>query len=161
MPTCSQARDYCKKDDTRVEGPWEYGDEPRQGKRSDLSAVKRALDEGASDLTIATEHFSDWVRYRKSFAEYRQLRVAKRRHQTRCTVLWGVPGAGKSTRAEQEAGPDAYWLTNSGGGVQWWHEYEGQKHVVIDEFKDWLKLSDLLRLIDHTPLSQQVRRLAR
>jgi len=151
-----QARDYCMKDDTRVEGPWVYGDEPAQGKRSDLAGVKRALDEGADDSQIAESFFSDWVRYNKSFAAYRELRVKPRDFQTRCTVLWGPPGSGKTTRAQHEAGPDAYWLSNSGGSIQWWQRYRGQKHVVIDEFKGWLKYLDLLRLIDHSPLLVQV-----
>jgi len=152
-----QARDYCMKDDTRVEGPWEYGSEPQPGKRSDLAAVKKALDDGVDEETIANEHFSQWVRYHRSFARYRELRYCRRRTwQTRCTVLWGVSGAGKSTRAEIEAGPDAYWLSNPGGNVLWWDGYCGQKHVVIDEFKGWIKYHDLLRIIDKTPLVIQV-----
>jgi len=144
------------KEDTRVEGPWVFGDEPQQGKRNDLAAVKLALDGGATNEQLAEEHFSAWVRYRQSFTAYRQLKQPARTWQTRCTVLWGPPGTGKTTRAEQEAGVDAYWLSNSGGNVLWWPDYNGQEHVVIDEFKGWIKYHDLLRIIDHTPLSLQV-----
>ena len=64
---------YCKKDDTRVDGPWEYGTAPAQGKRNDLLAVKAALDDGASLSTIAQDFFAEFVRHRKAFTDYKRV----------------------------------------------------------------------------------------
>jgi hypothetical protein len=40
--TAKQARDYCMKEDTREDGPWEFGEynEPQQGKRTDIEDLK-------------------------------------------------------------------------------------------------------------------------
>jgi len=160
LARCVQARDYCKKEtdekSTRLEGPWEYGQEPQQGKRSDLAEVKRMLDEGASVESIADSHFSDWCRYRQSFKEYALLRQSKRNWQTTVTVYWGPSGTGKTRRAAYEAGPNAYWLNNTGGNVLWWDGYTGQETVVIDEFYGWIKYSDMLRIVDRYPYAVQV-----
>jgi len=152
-----QARDYCKKrDETYVEGPWEYGDEPSQGKRVDLAAVKKDLDEGMGEVDIADKHFAAWIRYEKSFRLYRLLKQPPRSWVTYTTVYWGPSGVGKSRRAEYEAGPGYYDLSNSGGPTIWWDGYTGQAHVIIDEFYGWIKYHDMLRILDRYPLSVQV-----
>lgn len=143
-----------------MEGPWEYGDEPQQGKRSDLAAIKAAIDEGATVEDIADGWFADWCRYRQSFKEYALLRQTKRNWQTTVTVYWGPSGTGKTRRAAYEAGPDAYWLNNTGGNVLWWDGYTGQSTVVIDEFYGWIKYTDMLRLVDRYPYAVQVSRAA-
>lgn len=144
------------KEDTRVEGPWTYGEEPQQGRRTDLEAVKDDLDQGMQDSEVADKHFSAWCRYRQSFKEYRLLRASKRNWQTTVTVYWGPSGTGKTRRAAYEAGPDAYWLNNTGGNVLWWDGYTGQDTVVIDEFYGWIKYSDMLRIVDRYPYAVQV-----
>jgi len=37
---------YCKKLDTRLDGPWEWGVPKAQGQRADLEAVRRDIDHG-------------------------------------------------------------------------------------------------------------------
>jgi len=37
--THEEAKNYASKADTRVDGPWTFGQEPKQGKRSDLAEV--------------------------------------------------------------------------------------------------------------------------
>jgi len=41
-----QAVEYCKKADTRVEGPWEYGNGVVQGSRSDLRVLYEDIKNG-------------------------------------------------------------------------------------------------------------------
>lgn len=145
-----------KEDATKLEGPWLYGDEPQQGKRVDLEAVKRDLDAGMPEEQLADTHFAAWIRYRQSFTQYRLLRQPRRNWVTQCTVYWGPSGCGKSRRAAWEAGADAYILPNSGGPTVWWDGYTGQPHVIIDEFYGWIKYHDMLRIIDRYPLHVQV-----
>jgi len=150
------------KEDTRVEGPWTYGEEPQQGKRVDLEAVKRDLDDGARDEELAEKHFSAWLRYRQAFKEYRLLKQSKRSWPTTVSVYWGASGTGKTRRAEWEARSraehedDIYWLNNTGGNTLWWDGYTGQSVVVIDDFYGWVKYSDMLRVIDRYPYAVQV-----
>lgn len=69
-----QNREYCSKDGLFEE----HGEmrSARQGKRSDLDAVKEAIDDGMSELDLANNFFGVWVRNRASFERYRALRNA-------------------------------------------------------------------------------------
>lgn len=70
-----KARDYCMKEETRIDGPWEHGtwEEPKQGKRSDLDSLGERMSELASQglrktkilKTIAKEFTSSNIKYDK------------------------------------------------------------------------------------------------
>lgn len=153
--THEQAKAYCSKTDTRVEGPIEEGSDEglgskTPGKRSDLLMVKASLDAGAKDQQIANDYFGSWCRYNKSFTLYRSLVTVKRAWKTRVIVNWGVAGSGKSFSAHRDAGPDAYFKPP---GHKWFEGYEGQENVIFDEFRgNWFDLSTLLRLLDAYPM---------
>lgn len=150
--TQQQAIDYCRKDDTRIEGPWQFGEPKAQGKRNDLEEIKRKLDSGCSIIQIAEEHFSDFVRYSKGFREYKRLKTIKRDWKTEVVVYWGPTGAGKSRKAYEE-NPGAHWKSNS----MWWDGYDGHETVVIDEFYGWLPFNILLRILDRYPLTVETK----
>lgn len=149
---------YCSDPGKRVEG-----DDPRlyvregcigkrgRGARNDLLEVKEKLDSGVCEEKIADEHFVSWLKHERAFKKYKQLKVRKRTHQTNCTVYWGDPGTGKSHRAFEESsagGASVYYLEKPTSGTLWWDGYDGQDHVVIDEFNGWMPLTTLKRLID-------------
>lgn len=144
-----QAKEYCTKEDTRVAGPWTYGDEKEcgQGKRNDLNELKKALDAGKREVEIADEMFSVWVRSYKAIERYKRLKLAERNWAMDVHVYVGVPGSGKSKRARDE-NPGAYWKQRS----QWWCGYEGHECVVLDDFYGWLPFDVLLRVLDRYPL---------
>lgn len=152
--TRDQARDYCRKQDTRVDGPWEHGDfgAGGAGSRTDLSAVQARLDAGATEAEVAEEHFGAWCRYHKAFREYRRLRSAPRCVQPAVEVYWGDPGTGKSRRARSE-NEGAYWKPRS----NWWDGYDGQEAVIIDDFYGWLPFDFMLRLLDRYPFSVEIK----
>jgi len=154
--THKEAYDYSTKEDTRIEGPFEYGEAPEQGKRNDLGAVKRAIDEGYSDKEIADDFFSIWVRHQKAFALYRAISTPPRNFKTNVTVIYGPTGVGK-THDINEQFPDAYWLTRTGNGTVYFDGYSDQKAVVIDEFYGWFPYDLLLRLLDKYPMQVSIR----
>jgi len=142
------AKAYCSKEDTRVEGPWEKGEEPTQGRRNDLQEIKEKLDAGATVADIADSHYSQWCRYRHAFQEYKQIKQPKRDFKTKVCVLWGPTGTGKSSFVREKAGIDCYWKEDQ----KWWDGYENQTHVCLDDFYGWIKYHDMLRLLDRYPL---------
>lgn len=157
-----QAKDYCTKADTRVDGPWEVGSEPaekEQGKRSDLLTLKRKLDEGATEKEIARdpETFPVWAKYHKVVARYKMLTGQQRNWPTFTQVIWGAPGLGKTRKALELAGPDAYWLPRPAGQTAWFDGYIGQETIVIDEFYGWLPLDLLCRLLDRYPYQVETK----
>lgn len=55
--TREQARAYCMKEESRIEGPWEHGEfSSSQGKRSDLCAVRDMLLSGAAKRAVLDEY---------------------------------------------------------------------------------------------------------
>lgn len=75
--------DYCSKEDTRIEGPWEHGSPPEQGKRTDLLSLKSDLDSGMVISDVAERNFSAFIRYHGGIYKYRQLRTEKRTWKTK------------------------------------------------------------------------------
>ncbi len=154
-----KARDYCKKLEGQVAGPWEIGewDEVCEGKRTDLIEIKRKIDEGVAETIIADEHFADWLRYHKGFREYQDIKKQKRDAKSHTTVVWGNTGVGKSTWIRKQA-PEAYWLSPPKGSEGcWWDAYQGEKDVVLDDYEDWIPFRHLLRLIDSFPQRVQFK----
>lgn len=165
--THQQAAAYCTKESTRKDGPWELGAEldewvnKQRGKRNDLLALKRKLDEGKTETEIATDEdtFPVWCKYRHVVKAYRVLtRQNERDWPTFTQVYWGPPGTGKSRRALSEAGPGAYWLPKPAtNGMLWFDGYEGQEVVVIDEFYGWIQRDIMQRLCDRYPYLVQTK----
>lgn len=150
--TQAQAVTYASKGDTRIDGPWFHGEPKEQGKRSDLVALKRAIDEGAPDTKLWDDYFSSMTRYHKSFTTYKRVKAPKRDWITRFIVIIGPSGIGKS-RMAREMFPNAYWKSNS----KWWDDYDAQSDVVWDEFQGQYPFRDLLRILDSSPLSVECK----
>lgn len=152
-------KEYCSKEESRKEGGicMMGGTEPRPGARSDLVRIKARLDEGAKEAEIANEFFGQWVRYHKAFNRYRGIKLPNRSFPTFTQVYWGPPGTGKTRAAFDEAGPDAYWLPKPNGSRVFWDGYEGQEHVVIDEFFGWMPRDLMCRICDRYPFRVETK----
>lgn len=142
----SAARDYCSKVESRVAGPWTSGEEEAvgSGTRNDLRALKRALDEGATDRDIAENHFEAFLRHGNGIARYRAAVSPPRPddHQTPLTVVLGTTGLGKTRWVMAEAKP----CFNKALDSKWWDGYNGTDSVLIDDFLGGIPFSELLRL---------------
>lgn len=66
----------------------------------------------------------------------------------RCKVFWGDSNTGKTRRAWEEAGMDAFAKDPN---TKWWCGYQGQKNVIIDEFDGAIAFNHLSRWIDRYP----------
>ncbi len=157
--TRDQARDYCRKEETRVSGPYEHGQwSAGQGARTDLLHIKRKIDEGVSDKVLWEENPATMLRTYKGWKEYRKVKIEPRTEKTQVTVIWGPTGTGKSYYVNKQAGPSAFWLSPSkDDNGCWWDGYTGQETVVMDEFYGGIKWSQLLRLLDAYPMSVPVK----
>lgn len=166
LGTHQEAKDYCMKDDTRVEGPWELGSDTdiakTPGKRTDLDNVKEILDSGQLNAIkqVQNEHFGAWCRYYKAFDIYANQRTAPRdpNKPPKVLIFWGDRGTGKSRKAYQLAPPPgAYWLTKPADPNQVWFDgYQAGQALVIDEFYGWIKYDFMLRLIDRYPMDVKI-----
>lgn len=129
--TAMEAANYCKKEDTREAGPWEFGEITAQGTRTDLtSALSLAYDQG---LYVALEAYPEtFVRYYAGIAKVTNARLARLpREPLKVYLLYGPSGTGKTTWA-QSHDPDTAKCDNIADG--WFDPYNGEKHMLLDEF---------------------------
>lgn len=100
---------YCSKEDTRKEGPWEFGVYIAKGERSDLDIIKEKLLDGVSEKQISLDHFSQWIYHYRAFDKFRKMHQAPLVHEyeledyilprcdlTKPLLIWGLSGAGKT-----------------------------------------------------------------
>nr|WAE42736.1 MAG: replication associated protein [Cressdnaviricota sp.] len=151
--TQAQAIAYCTKEDTRVDGPWEFGEPKNQGQRQDLMNVKVDIDRGYCMKRVADEHFPVWTKYHAAFRAYKRMQTLKRDWPMEIFIILGPSGCGK-TRFARDAFPNAYWKPHG----KWFDNYDGQDVVVIDEmYGNRFAFTDLLNLMDRYPHSVECK----
>lgn len=151
--TREQARDYCRKEDTRIEGPWEVGEWKRggQGARSDLLEVANAIKEQKTEKEIFEDFPVAYLKFAKGIKQAQQLIAPERKDKTEVIVVLGPTGCGKSSWVREQS-PTAYWKQPDS---EWWDGYNGRDDVVLDDFYGWLTFHCMLRLMDRYPLKVQ------
>lgn len=131
-----EAINYCKKGDTALDGPWEWGEAKEQGKRSDLLDIKRKIDEMQPLSVIQDDHFASFVRHSKFFKEYKRQKTAARNFKTQVWLFIGPPGHGKSTMMKILAPMlgSVFKARNKKSSGLYWDDYDGQDVIILDEF---------------------------
>jgi len=166
---------YVTKDDTRVKGPWTYGNIPtvddiearkktkkkHGGKRTDLDAVAEDVMAGKNMVQVATAHPTSFIKYSKGITALADLLQKKERNwMTELYIFWGPTNTGKSWRAEQMAkGTTTFHMAVAGqkSATAWWDMYNGQETVIINDFYGEIPLSQMLNIIDRYPFQVQVK----
>lgn len=150
--THKEAKDYCRKKESRTAGPWEFGSESGvamvRGQRTDLMALKDDLDKKIDLPQIAQKHFASFMRYERGIRSYMNLQTGHRNQNTTpiIKIYWGPSGTGKTRRAIDEH-PDCYVMQKG----EWWPDYSGQQVVLFDEFYSWIPYDQILRILDRYP----------
>lgn len=150
----AHAMNYCMKDETRVGGPYEYGVRPQQGKRNDLMAVKRQIDEGGSRSDLYETSFGSMMRYERSILNYKRFKAPKRDFQPLIIVFHGATGLGKSRTAMTIANylGRVYVVPNPKGSGLYFDGYDGEEVLIFHEmYGSTMSWSFLLQLTDRYP----------
>lgn len=156
--TRDEARNYCMKEDTRMEGPWELGkwEMGGQGSRNDLRNLKKIIDEGGHLLDCYEENFGSMVRFGRGIERYAFLRRGKNKTYSPKTieVFVGPTRTGKSRKARELLGENFYEKPDG----QWFDGYDGEENVLMDDF-DWRKMDIclFLKVTDNYPCPVQVK----
>nr|QXP07656.1 MAG: replication associated protein [Arizlama virus] len=157
--TPKQAADYCKKDDTRQAGPWEFGTQPDDRGKLSATAIAMAMIKNREPMEdIAEEVPQAIVRSSRGLMELKRL-VWKSPdwRDVQVTWLWGPTGCGKTRTAFASKcadGRNPYIVTTNG---QWWDGYDGQDTIIFDEFYGQIRCADMLRWLDGYPLQLPVK----
>lgn len=162
--TMVQAIDYCTKADTRLEGPWEFGERPGgQGRcvcvylcwcvfhtlvlcrSKPLAAACASVRAGTRVHELPEELDAVFVLHHRGLRELRSSVVRASVpvfREVKTCVLWGDTGLGKTRFAV--AGRDTsmvFILDQPGGSTLWFDGYDGQRVLVIDDFQGLLCLA--------------------
>lgn len=156
--TADQARNYCRKDDGRVAGPFEFGTftAKKPGNRSDLQDAAATLVDTRSLRKVADQHPTTYIRYSKGLSAY--LRVTARRREQAPTVYlyFGTTGSGKTRKAIEE-NTDYY---RKHPDSKWFDGYTNQECLLLDDFSgssSKMSLNYVLQLIDRYPFSLEIK----
>lgn len=152
-----QCKDYCSKDLTRVEGPFEYGEMDKQGTRRDLDQVSEALKLGKAIADIADEHTGTFIRYHKGIVACKaalQAKKAKTWRDVSVHVIWGPSGSGK-TRQCYALHPDLHRVFCS--GAIWFDGYDGNDAILFDDFYGQVPIAYMLQLLDGYALNVPIK----
>ena len=71
-----------------------------------------------------------------------------------CVVYYGSTGVGKSRRAWEELGMDAY---PKDPRTKFWCGYQGQENVIVDEFRGGIDVGHILRWLDRYPVNVEIK----
>lgn len=150
--TRDQARAYCRKADTRISEPEEFGEwrgSRSQGKRNDIVCAKEMLDEGKSMLDVF-ESVPASLRHFKALNYYQSLRCAKkgRNLEKKVEILWGRPGVGKTRAIMDKFGDENVFLPIVTKDKVWFDGWNGQQVVLFDDFYGSIRYSWLLKFCD-------------
>lgn len=144
--TIEQAVNYCKKDGKFEE----FGEMPKQGRRTDLEELAQKLVNGETtvdDITI-NEPIA-YHQYGRTLEKIEDIVMRKkfRTEMTSCEWLVGPTGVGKSHIAFKGFSPETHYIyrPNDKG---WWEGYKQQETVIINDFRGQIPYDELLQIID-------------
>jgi hypothetical protein len=150
---------YAKKTQTRVNGPYEYGEIPNKGKRSDLYAIHEMLEDGNTLEDIRKVHPTQFLIYQNNIKAY-YLDVTTKNFQysnrkLKVLFIYGKTGVGKSRFVLSLFDRSKiYRVTDYNNPFD---EYINEPVIVLDEFRGQFDISYLLNLLDIYPLKLKAR----
>lgn len=172
--TREEAQSYARKDDTRLAGPWEYGDfnSGGTGTRNDLSGVIEACKTG-SLKRVADEHPEAMIRYprlvrppyRFSSDSYRGVTLLTRFYWPRRSaapivyLLYGTTGCGK-TRFVNDVFPIGDTSYRKPPDTKWFDDYDQHQVLLLDDFSgaaSKMSLCYVLQLLDRYEFTVEVK----
>jgi len=152
------ANAYVCKEQTRVDGPWEFGAKPlRRNSKTDWESVWTAAQSGDLASIPAQVRVVSYRTIRAIASDFSKAPAIVRE----IFVFWGSTGkyyltigTGKSRRAWDEAGLEAY---SKCPRTKFWDGYQSEQNVVIDEFRGGIDISHILRWCDRYPVRVEIK----
>ena len=164
--THEQALQYVTKQESRINGPWFYGEPVKQGTRTDLHEMYTAVKERKTNAEILEASEGAAAKFEKAIRFMRftvgEQESDRQLQGVRVLCLYGPTGTGKTYAAiNLIANRRDYYIAecpSSRGSKLWFDGYEGQKTLVLDDFSgDFCDFRFLLRLLDVYKLKVEVK----
>lgn len=159
---------YCSKSDTRIAGPWWSSETFKtsvvgkgssgQGRRSDLHALRRAIQEGKTPDDIMLDDRLSPLMASTSVMKYvdrlfisvNAQRWSREQRDVQVHYMWGKTGVGKTRYVYENYLPSDIYVAHMGSRDPF-ANYKFQRILVLDEFRSQTPLSNLLQMLDRYP----------
>lgn len=123
---------YSKKEETRVQGPWEFGEDSVQGQRSDLAQAAQDVVHGKRIRQIALDQPATFAKYFKGLHALKMAVEPPKAQIRKCALLWGSSGTGKTRTAYDLFPPEEIYKVFD-VTAPWFDGYEGQRIAILDD----------------------------
>ncbi len=147
--TQAQAIAYCSKEETRIAGPWIFG-EPYSFGQGPTSAVVKMRDmifDGANMRTLIAEMPITLARH-LTFARLCFTYRKPEQRTVRVFLLYGKTRVGKSRWVNDLYDADDLYISPYMEKKSWFDGYDGEPNVLLDDFSGGMPRTQLLRLLD-------------
>jgi hypothetical protein len=157
--TPAQAYLYCTKEETRIGEPFQWGELPKQGERSDIQKIYEMLEDECPLREIASSFPGQYLRMRNNIVAVQQ-EILESKYQDdfrdiNVVYLSDEPGSGKTRYVMEKYGyANVYRVSNYDHPFD---GYKGQKVIIFEEFRNSLKIEDMLNYLDGYPLRLPAR----
>ncbi len=152
--TSLQASGYCKEEDGAE--VYEYGTLSAPGKKGGLDDIVAMVTSGMSKRKMAEENPMAVFKHHRGIDALRDAlsKPYDSSIEREVYVYWGPTGTGKTRKALEE-NPGAYkW---GPANKTWFHKYDGEKTVILDEFRGQIPFGMLLQLLDRYPMKVETK----
>lgn len=172
--SATQCKKYCTKKDGDPEypgkggcldgtEPYEWGDMPQQGKRTEWQQIASMCESGSSDRELVDAYPKEYAICGRGIERIRGVirrdRWRERNGPERVIFIWGAPGVGKTRHVFENHERGAIYSVVDSGTRYWWDGYSPEEHkvVIFDEFFGEHSHNNVLKWIDRYPAVGEVK----
>lgn len=130
-----------------------------EGMNRPLHNIKKLIDDGLNHKEIVDsneDYFKCYGKYHSWLYKYKHLvdesKYNRRRKPIETHCIVGDCAVGKTESIYNKYGDEnVYKLDNPNGDNKNWNGYNGQKILIIDDFYSWIRMSDMMKILDNKP----------